>query len=81
MNKYEELEKLQNLRQNKAITEQEFETLKKSILNNNFSNTTYKENKKTEKVKHKMKALQIILKVVSIVLVRIYSSSTWNCNY
>lgn len=73
MSKYEELEKLQYLRQNNAITEQEFETEKQRILNDTLSETI---NRESKKVKPRMKPSQIILviilTIVFIAVARIY---------
>lgn len=71
MNKFEQLEKLQYLRQNNAITEQEFETEKKKILNDTSSEKT---NRQSKKVKRKMKPWQIILITILIIVIRIYNS-------
>ena len=74
MSKYEELERLQYLRQNNAITEQEFEEEKKRILNDTSSENP---NRESKKVKPKMKPSQIILviilTIVFITVARIYN--------
>ena len=74
MNKFEDLERLQYLRQNNAITEQEFEEEKKKILNSTLSENT---NRESKKVKPKMKPSQIILviilTIVFIAVARIYN--------
>lgn len=74
MNKFEDLERLQYLRQNNAITEQEFEEEKKRILNDTSSENT---NRESKKVKPKMKPSQIILviilTIVFIAVARIYN--------
>lgn len=74
MNKFEDLERLQYLRENKAITEQEFEIEKQRILNDTSSENT---NRESRKVKPKMKPSQIILviilTIVFIAVARIYN--------
>lgn len=74
MSKFEDLERLQYLRQNNAITEQEFEEEKKRILNDTSSENT---NRESKKVKPKMKPSQIILviilTIVFIAVARIYN--------
>lgn len=74
MSKFEDLERLQYLRQNNAITEQEFEEEKKRILNGTSSENT---NRESKKVKPKMKPSQIILviilTIVFITVARIYN--------
>lgn len=49
MNKYEELEKLQHLKESGALTDEEFEKEKKIILGHTSQNTTDKVNKQQEK--------------------------------
>lgn len=78
MNKFEQLEKLQYLRQNNAITEQEFETEKKKILNDTSSEKT---NRESKKVKQKMKPWQIILLIILTIVVRIYNNCFGNRIY
>lgn len=74
MSKFEDLERLQYLRENKAITDEEFETEKKKILNSTSSENT---NRESKKVKPKMKPSQIILviilTIVFIIVARIYN--------
>lgn len=70
MNKFEELEKLQYLKENKAITEQEFEIEKNKILNDTSNEETTGENKKD---KAKIKPWQIILIIISSVVIRNYN--------
>lgn len=70
MNKFEELEKLQYLKENKAITEQEFEIEKNKILNDTSNEETTRENKKA---KAKIKPWQIILIIISSVVIRNYN--------
>ena len=71
MNKFEELEKLQYLRKNNAITEQEFENEKQKILNNTSAERVATTNKK---VKSKMQPWKIILIIVAIIVARIYNN-------
>lgn len=74
MSKFEDLERLQYLRENKAITDEEFETEKKRILNSTSSENP---NIESKKVKPKMKPSQIILviilTIVFIAVARIYN--------
>ena len=73
MNKFEELEKLQYLRQSNAITEKEFENEKQKILNDTSAetiNTTIP----NKKIKQKIKPWEIVLIIVLIVVVRIYKN-------
>lgn len=73
MNKFEELEKLQYLKQNNAITDKEFENEKQKILNDT-SAETINTNIPNKKAKQKIKPWEIVLIVVLIVIVRIYKN-------
>ncbi len=79
MSKYEELEKLQYLKQNNAITEQEFETEKQRILSDTSSENS---NRETKKAKPKMKPSQIILviilTIVFVAVARIYNIRSYS---
>ncbi len=70
MNKFEELERIQKLRQNNVLTEKEFEAEKQKILNDTSSE---KPNRESKKVKQKMKPWQIIVMILLMIVVRIYS--------
>ena len=74
MSKFEDLERLQYLRQNNAITEQEFEEEKKRILNGTSSENTNRESKTVKpKIKPSQIILVIILTIVFITVARIYN--------
>ena len=60
MNKFEELEKLQYLKQNNAITDKEFENEKQKILNDT-SAETINTNIPNKKAKQKIKPWEIVL--------------------
>lgn len=79
MNKVEELEKLQYLKQNNAITEQEFETEKQKILNNTSSENPNRESKKAKpKMKPSQIVLVIILTIVFVAVARIYNIRSYS---
>ncbi len=72
MNKFEELERIQKLRQNNVLTEQEFEFEKQKILNDTSADTN-NTTTQNEKLKQRIKPCEIVLIVVLIVVVRIYN--------
>ena len=79
-NKYNDIERLLELKNKGTITEEEFEQEKKAILNSN-SNTSYQESRQTERPKKKIKVWQIILLIISILLVRFCCNCYWNGSY
>ena len=76
-NKYNDIERLLELKNKGTITEEEFEQEKKSILNNNYT----QESRQTERPKKKIKVWQIILLIISILLVRFCCNCYWNGSY
>ncbi len=82
MSKIEDLEKLQQLKEKGALTDEEFEKEKKIILNDVLSDNT---STKSENVRKKMKPWQIILLIILIlifiIVVRIYNICNWQWSY
>lgn len=65
MNKLDELEKLQNLKDKGTITEEEFEKEKKIILNTTYSNIM-NNNQETNKFTKKQKIISIVFCIIYI---------------
>lgn len=69
MNKYEELEKLKHLKESGALTEEEFEKEKKTILSDTPNTNKIKENKTA---KPKMTTGKIIGIIILVIVIRFY---------
>lgn len=72
-NKYDDIEKLLELKKKGTITEEEFETEKRKILNdtpNNIENNDIS----NKKAKQKIKPWQIVVMIILIILARFYNS-------
>lgn len=67
MNKLDELEKLQNLKDKGTITEEEFEKEKKIILNTTYSNIM-NNNQETNKFTKKQKIISIVFCIISSII-------------
>lgn len=72
MNKFEELERIQKLRQSNVLTEQEFEIEKQKILNDTSTEAT--NTTPNGKGKQKIKPWQIVVMIILIILARFYNS-------
>lgn len=77
-NKYDDIEKLLELKKKGTITEEEFEKEKKIILGETPQNTP---NKVNTKVKQKMKPWQIIIMILLIIVARIYNICFYRGTY
>lgn len=70
MTKFEELERIQKLKDNGAITNVEFETEKQRILNNeNIQNKTADKDKNNNGIKVKKKTIKIIVAIIATIAV------------
>ena len=69
MGKYEELERLQKLKENGALTEEEFEKEKKIILSDTLNNNTNKVNQEVKQENKTWKVVKIVILIVLAVFV------------